>query len=307
MGFFKGLVKGIAPIAGGLLGSVVPGVGTALGATIGAGLGKVGEGLLGTGGDYLSHQLIGKPAAEEAYAQSKAATALQYERQKEMYKHRYQWMMEDMRKAGLNPILAAGSAGFSTTGTPQISPAQSFQARSPYGAFATSARNMREASLAKQREAQSVEEVFKIRAEKGLINQQESKAFQETNEMMNRVQRTGREIEKIIEKTRYWKRKGDLTEIEKRRETQNIKNLKSLRGQIEANARTIIANLMYLEKRSDLYSGVVGDVLVALKEIIGPLGLGFLFGGIATKTTGRVMQGMKSRKYDKFIKGMFKK
>lgn len=40
----------------------------------------------------------------------------QYEYNKDMYQHRYQWQVEDMRKAGLNPVLAGlngsvGSAG----------------------------------------------------------------------------------------------------------------------------------------------------------------------------------------------------
>ena len=36
-----------------------------------------------------------------------AASAQQNEWNVENYKHRYQWSMEDMRNAGLNPILAA--------------------------------------------------------------------------------------------------------------------------------------------------------------------------------------------------------
>ncbi len=36
-----------------------------------------------------------------------ASAKLAWSRQKRMYKHRYQWQMDDMRKAGLNPILAS--------------------------------------------------------------------------------------------------------------------------------------------------------------------------------------------------------
>jgi hypothetical protein len=38
-----------------------------------------------------------------------------YRRAKDMYQHRYQWAVDDMRKAGLNPVLAA-SGGVSTGG-----------------------------------------------------------------------------------------------------------------------------------------------------------------------------------------------
>lgn len=41
---------------------------------------------------------------------AKKAAKLQYKYQKKLYRHRYRWAMDDMRKAGLNPILAAGSS-----------------------------------------------------------------------------------------------------------------------------------------------------------------------------------------------------
>ena len=45
------------------------------------------------------------------YQSSKA-----YRRAKQMYQHRYQWAVDDMRKAGLNPVLAATGGGVSTSG-----------------------------------------------------------------------------------------------------------------------------------------------------------------------------------------------
>lgn len=45
------------------------------------------------------------------YQSSKA-----YRRAKQMYQHRYQWAVDDMRKAGLNPVLAATGGGVSTGG-----------------------------------------------------------------------------------------------------------------------------------------------------------------------------------------------
>lgn len=58
-----------------------------------------------------------------ANSEAKKAAATQMAFQKETLQHQYQWGMEDMRKAGLNPILAykqggAGSAGGSSY-TPQ--------------------------------------------------------------------------------------------------------------------------------------------------------------------------------------------
>lgn len=47
-----------------------------------------------------------------------AAQERQYQYNKDLYQHRYQWQVEDMRKAGLNPVLAGlnGSVGSTSVG-----------------------------------------------------------------------------------------------------------------------------------------------------------------------------------------------
>nr|DAK01806.1 MAG TPA: DNA pilot protein [Microviridae sp.] len=57
----------------------------------------------GIAGNLLGGWLGGKQSA----ANSAAAMEQQNKYNVENYKHRYQWSVEDMRKAGLNPILAA--------------------------------------------------------------------------------------------------------------------------------------------------------------------------------------------------------
>lgn len=56
--------------------------------------------------------LFGGSSAKKAGAR---AATVAWKRQKKAYKHRYQWQVEDMRKAGLNPMLSfdtgAGSVG----------------------------------------------------------------------------------------------------------------------------------------------------------------------------------------------------
>lgn len=54
---------------------------------LGAAIGGIGGGILGAAGSIFS----GKQSADYA---------------EESYKHRYQWMVKDLRKAGLNPMLA---------------------------------------------------------------------------------------------------------------------------------------------------------------------------------------------------------
>lgn len=71
-----------------MLGSVL----TALGGVGGSLIGDFASGAIN---NYFSRDLMSTQNAYNNYA----------------YKHRYQWQVEDMRKAGLNPILSAGAAG----------------------------------------------------------------------------------------------------------------------------------------------------------------------------------------------------
>lgn len=59
--------------------------------------------------------LIGGLLGAGSVGGSALAMAQQYHYAKKMYQHRYQWAVKDLRKANLNPILAAGSLG----GSPQ--------------------------------------------------------------------------------------------------------------------------------------------------------------------------------------------
>ena len=63
--------------------------------------------------------------ASQANKNAKKAARRAFERSVKAYKHRYQWTMEDMRKAGLNPILAYGQGAGSA---PTAQQAQTFLA-----------------------------------------------------------------------------------------------------------------------------------------------------------------------------------
>ena len=75
--------------------------------SIGKAIGGIAKGVgsfLGGGGGAL---LGGAAQGAASYASSRE----QMEHQKEMYKHRHQWEVEDLRKAGLNPILSSKFGG----------------------------------------------------------------------------------------------------------------------------------------------------------------------------------------------------
>lgn len=67
-------------------------------------------------------------SADRANRQARSNIRMQNEMQKHNFQHRYQWTMEDMKKAGLNPILAysqgtgGGVGGVGTAGVAQVQP-----------------------------------------------------------------------------------------------------------------------------------------------------------------------------------------
>jgi hypothetical protein len=102
-----------------------------IGSMIGGAIGGVGGSFVGGIIDYG----LGRQESNRAFA-----------RQKDLYKHQYQWMMEDMRRAGLNPILAAkiGPGNFPTVAmNPNTSP------------MATAANSAKNLTAAKKQEQET--------------------------------------------------------------------------------------------------------------------------------------------------------
>ena len=100
-----------------------------MGAGAGAGAGATGalmSGMFGLAGTGL----------QGWFAQNEASKARRH--MEHMYKHRYQWQMEDMEAAGLNPIL------MSSGGAPGVpaSPSAHGAMGNPLAAMATSAREL---------------------------------------------------------------------------------------------------------------------------------------------------------------------
>ncbi len=157
MGFFSSIGNAVKNVGGGILGSILPGssgggISSAIGGLLGNVLGSSAKSLGGIGTDYLANKYIGQPNAERAFAQEQASTAKQYERTKEMFQNRYKWTMEDMKRSGLNPILAV-SSGFNVSGGPSVSKSSGFQATSPYGAGGSSALSLKKSDTETSKKA----------------------------------------------------------------------------------------------------------------------------------------------------------
>lgn len=102
------------------------------------------SGIIGNVGGALVGGLFGQSSASQQYERQKELMALQHQYQVDDYKHRYQWSIEDMKLAGLNPILAAtngigGSINGVSAGTASMAPVPDFAAAMS-SAFQTSSQ-----------------------------------------------------------------------------------------------------------------------------------------------------------------------
>lgn len=89
------------------------------------------SGIIGNVGGALVGGLFGQSSASQQFERQKELMALQHQYQVHDYRHRYQWSTEDMKAAGLNPILAAtqgigGNISGVSAGNAAMAPAPDF-------------------------------------------------------------------------------------------------------------------------------------------------------------------------------------
>ncbi len=195
--------------------------------------------------------IAGRKQADDAYDQSKEASALAYERSREGYKRRYQDTMEDMKLAGLNPILAASSGGFNVGTAPQMQPAKAFQA--PPVNFGSSAKDVTSSVKQTEESKLTIQKTAEARAKKGLIKQQEENALKEYFNLQQ-------QFNKITAEAKHTLAKRDLAVEEKKR--------------VILAAQQLKANLVKLKQLAKVYKGPTGHVMTYVQEILKSLNLG---------------------------------
>lgn len=265
--------------------SFVPGVGPILGAGVkmlgSAFDSKAGSTALDIGAKYIGDKYINDPNTEAANEFSSAASAAAFERSQGAYKTRYQNTMEDMKKAGLNPILAS-SGGFNVGNSPNATPAQSHMSPGQTFDYGSSALKLAESDKAEadieksksetdlkiQEAKESIERISKIRAEKGLITSQERESVAKMFESEQRFSLMANQIKEIGSKIEQIQAQTDLTQEER-------KNAQAMRSQILTKTRELSAeaqNLEYsasqLREQSKVYDSPIGWLLSTIRETV---------------------------------------
>jgi len=241
-------------------------------------IGPLTGGLIDLGGKYAQNQLIGQPNANSAFAQSKEGADTAWARQRLLYRNRYQWTARDMKRAGLNPILAA-SGGFSVGNAPSVSSAQGYQANQPQLSGTSSALNLAQAKkedesvgLIKNQALESMaraQQLFKdanLKRQQAIKTIKESRNLSKTEQILVR-QLTNMEQEYYVKARQIEKMGTEIIEIEARTEKEQSET-ELVNKLLQKQAKTLKLKLNQLKRMSELYGPYSGSVLTALSETI---------------------------------------
>lgn len=251
MGFLDSITNAVSNLGGGLINSA-----------------------LSIGKDFLSNQLINKPNAASAFGNTV-----------DSYKNRYQWTMEDMRKAGLNPILAA-TGGFNV-GSGPIAPMAAPPSGSSYSDLQTSGatvartdqqiQNLRqELENKRQSVIESIARTQRERAVAGKVTQEERNLLKEFALIEQKTFNAIAEYERISAQAHLYGRQSE--------------EVNSLIKQIETAIKQSELTISQLGRVTAAYTGPIGSYLGYIKAIVDALGLHTSAGAGVTGSVVRMVK-----------------
>lgn len=234
-------------------------------------------GAIGSLGSTALGQSMNSASSAQAFKRAEQAASTAWERQMWAYQRRYQMTTWDMKKAGLNPILAA-TGGFQVGGPPSVNMANVHQ-QAPANVydFSNSGKNIAEQylktaetetetkkqELLKNQALTELEKAVNYRKQAGKFTAEEAKLTKEISLI------TG-QLNKIEYETRLVDKSTKLTD-------EQINHIKLTNQQLQFA-------LSKLEKIHNVYKGKGGQFAAWVNSLFGNLNLG---GGV---TAGAMMR-----------------
>lgn len=257
----------LGDVAGGLVSSIPlvgPQISSALGLSKTPSFNLTGM-LEGLGSDYIANEVIGKPMATKTNEFNAAEAKKAYERELDTYSKRYQITMADMKKAGLNPILAA-SGGFNVGSGVSAPAASGVLPHTSYGGGTASALSL---SKSKESEAGAQEKIQRVKNLKKEIDLILAKAKAAGGQTALYAQQVKESLQRVVIGMQTWKKLKQETKESKARTLQHEAQAQKLVSEINQ----LNAVLPKLQAQGKVYKGVTGQAIAYLKEIASIIGI----------------------------------
>lgn len=235
--------------------------------------------IIGSIGSTLLGNVLGRQ--NSAYA---------FDRSQESYNTRYQQTVADMRKAGLNPILAA-TGGFSVGGQPQMQMPSIPNVPDLSTAFknymegskveqekeklkADTVKTFEEAELVRKKVKETIANEYKIRTEGDLNVQNEKNKIQEMFNLEQDFYKKAKEIALLQSQIGELESRQSLQYAESETQKEMRKKLSQETKLLKQTTIKIVAELSKLKQIAKVYDGPAGLILGYLQEILHVLNIG---------------------------------
>lgn len=269
------------------------GLGSILSSAVGALTGGPVGSIIGGVGGSLFEDWMSDSNAKDAWQRSKQGAQDQWNREYGAYKTRYQDTTADMRKAGLNPILAATSGFNVSGGGAKATAATPYMSSGSSGNIASSAQQLSKTKKTEEETKTEIKrrELIKNQALESIAKKVKHKA--ETRKIRNEEKIAAANIfnaEKRLEQI-----KVEIAQAE-----QDTKLKEKLTEQARIQIDQMRANLQAMQNMDKIYSGPAGQLLSYLKllsEILG-ISTGYHHGTFKGQTRSNSKSTSRSTNYN---------
>ena len=208
------------------------------------------------------------------------------------YKNRYRWTVDDLRAAGLNPILAvtnpAMTAGGASAGSAGQGSYAKYDVTSAFKDMTQSQKDMAQTKLTQEERMRvmadtilkinqsldTIQHISESKAREGKLEKEERKLTQDIFNAEKEFERIAVDIELMETKIELMQQQQNLTQQQTTEVAARESKLKQERRNLRMQAQVLEAQLAKLVKIANVYQGPAGQLTAYIKEVLNALNIG---------------------------------